>query len=454
MGSQRSGMGQSLMRFPIFAKAIEKCDAVLKQYKLNIYKILTDKDNSMFDNILHSIVGNAAVQIGMVDLLTSVGVVPDYVIGYSVGELGCAYTDGCFTAEEMILAAYSRGMALIKTEIPHGSMATVGLSYEDINNRCPSDIDIACHNGTESTTVSGPINSVKAFVKKLQATEVIVEEVPCNNIPYHSRYIAAVGSKLFVYLKKVIPVAKPRSKKWLSTSVPQNAWSTSAAKLSSAEYHTNNLLKPVLFAETLALIPNNAVTIKIGSQNLLQATLTKSLQPIVRNIALNHPDDKDNVIIFLQALGKLYNSGIQLDLAKLYPHVEYPVSRGTPVISPLIGWKHSDDWFVSDYNKQVRIDSGERIFEISIDYEEFQYVSGHMIVGRNLFPATGYLCLVWETFGMMIGRLYTEVFVVIENVKFNRATTIPIEGKIEMIVMIQKVVISKWLKEVLLLLLD
>ncbi|XP_046832939.1 fatty acid synthase-like isoform X2 [Vespa crabro] len=395
MGSQRSGMGQSLMRFPIFAKAIEKCDAVLKQYKLNIYKILTDKDNSMFDNILHSIVGNAAVQIGMVDLLTSVGVVPDYVIGYSVGELGCAYTDGCFTAEEMILAAYSRGMALIKTEIPHGSMAT--------------------------------------------ATEVIVEEVPCNNIPYHSRYIAAVGSKLFVYLKKVIPVAKPRSKKWLSTSVPQNAWSTSAAKLSSAEYHTNNLLKPVLFAETLALIPNNAVTIKIGSQNLLQATLTKSLQPIVRNIALNHPDDKDNVIIFLQALGKLYNSGIQLDLAKLYPHVEYPVSRGTPVISPLIGWKHSDDWFVSDYNKQVRIDSGERIFEISIDYEEFQYVSGHMIVGRNLFPATGYLCLVWETFGMMIGRLYTEVFVVIENVKFNRATTIPIEGKIEMIVMIQKV---------------
>ncbi|XP_047362642.1 fatty acid synthase-like [Vespa velutina] len=39
---------------------------------------------------------------------------------------------------------------------------------------------------------------------------------------------------------------------------------------------------------------------------------------------------------------------------------------------------------------------------------------------------------------MMIGQLYTEVSVVIENVKFNRATTIPKEGKIEMIVMIQK----------------
>ncbi|XP_035740323.1 fatty acid synthase-like isoform X2 [Vespa mandarinia] len=331
MGSHCSGIGQSLMRFPIFAKAIEKCDAILKQYKLNIYKILTEKDNSMFDNILHSIVGIAAVQIGLVDLLTSVGVVPDYIIGHSVGELGCAYADGCFTAEEMILAAYSRGIALMETEISHGSMATVGLSYEDLKNCCPVDIDIACHNGTKSTTVSGPTDSVKKFVKKLQATEVIVEEVACNNIPYHSRYIAAVGSKLFVYLKKVIPVAKARSEKWLSTSVPRNAWSTSAAKLSSAEYHTNNLLKPVLFAESLALIPNNVVTIEIGSQNLLQATLRKSLQPTVRNIALNHRNDKDNVIIFLQALGKIYNSGIQLDLAKLYPHVEYPVSRDVPV---------------------------------------------------------------------------------------------------------------------------
>ncbi|XP_035742579.1 fatty acid synthase-like [Vespa mandarinia] len=392
----------------------------------------------MFDNILHSIDGIAAVQIGLVDLLTTVGVVPDYIIGHSVGELGCADADGCFTAAEMILAAYSRGIALMETEISHGSMATVGLSYEDLRNCCPVDIDIACHNGTKSTTVSGPSDSVKKFVKKLQATEVIVEEVACNNIPYHRRYIAAVGSKLFVYLKKVIPVAKESSEKWLSTSVPRNAWSTSAAKLLSTEYHTNNLLKPVLFAESLVLIPNNVVTIEIGSQNLLQATLRKSLQPTVRNIALNHLNDKNNVIIFLQALGKIYNSGIQLDLTKLYPHVEYPVSRGTPMISPLIKWKHSDDWFVTDYNRQERIDSGERIFEISIDYVEFQYVIGHVVDGRNLFPATGYLCLVWQTFGMIIGQLYTELFVVNENIKFNRATSIPKKGKIEMIVMIQK----------------
>lgn len=138
------------------------------------------------------------------------------------------------------------------------------------------------------------------------------------------------------HLKEVIPVSKSRSKKWLSTSVARNEWSTSTAQLSSAEYHTNSLLKPVLFEETLALIPNNAVTIEIASYGLLQAILSKSLQPTVTNIALTQRDHNDNVEVFLQGLGTLYNTGIQLNLAKLYPPVEYPVSRGTPMISPHI----------------------------------------------------------------------------------------------------------------------
>lgn len=59
-------------------------------------------------------------------------------------------------------------------------------------------------------------------------------------------------------------------------------------------------------------------------------------------------------------------------------------------------------------------------------------------LGRNLYPATGYLVLVWETLGMMMGELFTEVSVVFENVRFQRATNIPKEGNLEFIVMIQK----------------
>lgn len=108
--------------------------------------------------------------------------------------------------------------------------------------------------------------------------------------------------------------------------------------------------------------------------------------------------------------------------------------------------------------------------------EDFQYVKGHVVDGRNLFPATGYLCLVWQTLGMMIGKLYTDISVVFDNVRFIRATTLSKEGSVEMTVMIQKgncflsrpnnflknltprsnnkqePAISKWLRKVLLLL--
>lgn len=57
------------MRFPIFAKAIEKCDAVLRPHGVDIINILTNKDKTIFDNILHSFVGIAAVQVSRIHFL-------------------------------------------------------------------------------------------------------------------------------------------------------------------------------------------------------------------------------------------------------------------------------------------------------------------------------------------------------------------------------------------------
>lgn len=50
------------------------------------------------------------------------------------------------------------------------------------------------------------------------------------------------GPGLLKYLSEVIQTPKLRSKKWVSTSVPEERWDEPIAKYSSAEYHTNNLL--------------------------------------------------------------------------------------------------------------------------------------------------------------------------------------------------------------------
>lgn len=58
---------------------------------------------------------------------------------------------------------------------------------------CPPDIEIACHNGPDSCTISGPADSMKAYVEQLQGRGVFAKEVPCSNIAYHSKYIAEAG---------------------------------------------------------------------------------------------------------------------------------------------------------------------------------------------------------------------------------------------------------------------
>lgn len=125
-----------------------------------------------------------------------------------------------------------------------------------------------------------------------------------------------MGPKLLAYLQKVIPTPKPRSSKWVSTSVPRSKWDTAAARLSSAEYHTNNLLSPVLFEEASALIHKDAITIEIAPHGLLQAILRRSLAPTVSNIALTKRGHEDNVEVLLQGLGKIYNVGLQPQLRK------------------------------------------------------------------------------------------------------------------------------------------
>lgn len=182
-------------------------------------------------------------------------------------------------------------------------MAAVGLSYAKIKDRLPESIEVACHNSFESTTISGPKADVTKFVDELKSAGIFAREVQCSNIPYHSKYIAEMGTKLLRKLKAIIPKPKRRSDKWLSTSVPQSDWAQSNHRFSSAEYHTNNLLKPVLFEETSALLPDQAIVIEIAPHGLLQAIVKRSLEDSV-HVPLTQRGSPNNAAHFLTALGK------------------------------------------------------------------------------------------------------------------------------------------------------
>ncbi|GBM08828.1 Fatty acid synthase [Araneus ventricosus] len=144
---------------------------VLKPYGLDLIDLVTNgvTNESNSRKIIPVFVSIAAVQVALVDILNEINITPDGIIGHSVGELGCAYADGSFTAEQTVIAAYCRGNAVEDSNLETGVMAALGITWCRANNCCPKDIFPSCHNAEDSVTVSGPKDSVKVFVDALKA---------------------------------------------------------------------------------------------------------------------------------------------------------------------------------------------------------------------------------------------------------------------------------------------
>lgn len=437
MGTQWPGMGHQLFSIETFQRSLRRCADALVPHGIDLIDIIMNATDETYENVTNSFVSIAALQIALVDVLTSIGIHPDGIVGHSVGELGCAYADGTFTPEQTVLAAYSRGKAFIDSKLESGAMAAVGLSWEETKKMCPPDIIPACHNSANSVTISGPTESINKFVHLLKSKDIFAKMVKSSGFAFHSKYIASAGPKLRASLEKIIPSPKQRSAKWISTSIPEAAWGSPLAQLNSAAYHVNNLLSPVLFQEAIAHIPENAIMIEIAPHCLLQPILRRSLPPTVTNIGLHKRDHPNNLAFLLSNVGKLYMAGALPDISKLYPPMSFPVGRGTPMIGPLVRWDHFTAWDVAVY-KQTSDHSGECIVQIDLSKETDAFLAGHKIDGRVLFPATGYILLVWKTLAKLCGADFERLPVVFENVRFQRATIMPKEGTVKFSIIIFK----------------
>ncbi|XP_036124153.1 fatty acid synthase [Molossus molossus] len=435
MGTQWRGMGLSLMRLDGFRKSILRSDEVLKPFGLQVSDLLLSEDEATFDDTVHAFVSLTAIQIALIDLLTSMGLKPDGIIGHSLGEVACGYADDCLSQEEAVLTAYWRGQCIKEANLPPGAMAAVGLSWEECRQRCPPGVVPACHNSEDTVTISGPQASVSEFVEQLKQEGVFAKEVRTGGLAFHSYFMEGIAPSLLRALKKVIRDPRPRSPRWLSTSIPEAEWQGSLARTSSAEYSVNNLVSPVLFQEALWRVPEHAVVLEIAPHALLQAVLKRGLKPSCTIVPLMKKGHADNLQFFLSNVGRLHLAGIDINPNGLFPPVEFPAPRGTPLISPHIKWDHSQTWDVpaaEDFPHGLSCSSAT-VYNIDTSPESpNHYLLDHCIDGRVIFPASGYLCLAWRTLARTLDQSMEHMPVVFEDVALYQATIMPKTGSVQL----------------------
>lgn len=331
-----------MMKIESFYMSIQQSAEYLRPYGFDLVEILrisnTEQFEKKYGQTLYAFVGITAIQMALVDCLYQAGIKVDGLIGHSIGELACAYADKALTAEETILTAYWRGKVIEDAKLPAGAMAVVGLTWEQAQKRCPVGVVPACYNHEENVTVSGPAKLVQQFVQQLTTEGIYAKEFNTHNIAYHSHFMNAVAPQMKSALEKVITTPRQRSTKWISTSIPEQRWSSSIAKYASADYFVNNLCSDVHFKTALKHVPANAIVIEMGPCSVMQAILKKALSSTTMYIPLMGQLNDNQLIQFWTQLGYMYNYGVQFYPMNMfvprYRNVTmYPVPVNTKFLS-------------------------------------------------------------------------------------------------------------------------
>ena len=425
MGTQWTGIGKDLLQYPLFAKTIERCYRALPSNLRNI--ITTGMDVTCeHTTVLEEIASVCATTLALYELLKAVGITGDGLIGHSLGELTLCYADGSLTLEQCMQVAYWRVKCVLEANIPEGAMGAVGLSWDEVAQRCPEHVWPVCNNSPENVTISGKKEAVEKFLASLREEGIFTKMIKSSGLPFHSPLMRpAVNKKTIAIIRSIIPSPKQKSSKWVVSSVVPGAQQEQV--VCSADFHINSLVNPVHFYQALQKIPKNAVVVEVGPHALLQVILKRNLNPEMMILPLQNWREVDQSVVFMRALGECHNAGVSVNTLALLEPVSLPVSPKTPSIGHLVTWDHSDEWFVpkpEDFTAPSRHTSNAiatttiKIGPQHTTPEDICF-NEYKIDNTSAIPAAYYLLAVWKTLAEFHSKPHDEFPVAFTNVTFH-----------------------------------
>ncbi|KAI1138451.1 fatty acid synthase S-acetyltransferase [Hypoxylon sp. FL0543] len=358
-----------------------------------------------------------AIQIGLVETLRSVGITPDAVVGHSSGEIAAAFASGALTAGEAILAAHYRG-AVTKLQEREGSMAAIGLGWEDTETYLRPGVVIACDNSPQSVTISGDAPAVRDVIAAIKKDSPgILARLLQVTKAYHSSHMAEVGADYLKLMGTQVDGTQPTVP--FFSSVTGELLQTDRSL--GAEYWKANLESPVLFRSAVSNLlqhelGKNAVFLEVGPHGALSAPLRQILtrngsqSPYVSTMIRK----QDCTESLFKAIGKLYTLHVAVDLEAMFP-------TGTSLKDlPTYPWNHEGSyWSESRLSKEwrhmkfpyhdllgIRVTQNtdlEPAWRNMFHLDNAPWIRDHKIGEDIVFPFCGYLAAVGEAVRQLTG---------------------------------------------------
>ena len=272
-----------------------------------------------------------AIELCLAHLLKTVGIMPDMVLGHSIGEYAAACTAGMISEDQAIEMVVKRARAMERLPARPGSMITLLADLETVKRIIQpySQVSVAAVNAPENITVSGDPDSI-ARIREQAGKERIFVEVLEIVYPVHSNLMKRAADELREYFAALC---------YNDPEVPfisamTGAYITKAADI-PPDYFTNHLCNCVGFADAIdrTAVEDCEIYLEVGP--------TATLSGLIAQIIPDH----EGIILpclrknrsaweqLLESLGGLWKHGLDLNWSVFYkghktylagfPHITY-----------------------------------------------------------------------------------------------------------------------------------
>ncbi|MFE9684017.1 SDR family NAD(P)-dependent oxidoreductase [Streptomyces sp. NPDC006285] len=200
-GSQWAGMGRELLdTSPVFAERIAQCAAALEPWiDWSLIDVLRgDADPGLLERVDVLQPASFAVMVGLAAVWSSVGVLPDAVVGHSQGEIAAACVSGALSLEDAVRVVALRSQAIAGQLAGRGGMASVALSESEAVARLlrwEGRVEVAAVNGPSSVVVAGDAEALDEALESLTTDGVRVRRVAVDYAS-HTRHVEDIREAL------------------------------------------------------------------------------------------------------------------------------------------------------------------------------------------------------------------------------------------------------------------
>ena len=190
-GSQHAGMAAQLYRtHSVFRDAMDHCHALaqphLEQGLLEAI-FAEDSDDALVNRTDYTQPALFAVEYALAELLKSWGILPDAVIGHSLGEIAAACAADVIPLEDAIRLVTARGALMHR--LPSGGAMVAIMAEESavrpLIDKIAPEIGVAAMNGPLNTVVSGDQDALRVLSEELGRQGITYRQLRISN-GFHS----------------------------------------------------------------------------------------------------------------------------------------------------------------------------------------------------------------------------------------------------------------------------